>query len=329
MPNIVAQMAPQRSTQYADLVTTLAPYELQLSLIGSHMLDGIQTVQLGSHTYLKFETETDLNALQLQTLNDLATTDAYFIHYDAIEGIQGPFLKPIDMPSRSFLPPSLMSTRRYRGKTNEIFTQFMCNVAKFSSDFHSTPWDKLTLVDPLAGGGTTLFVGLMLGADVGGVEIDKKSAESTATFLKNYLREARIPVKVVEDKLKKLGKRWFFTIDKKARCVIGEGDTSEAATFLNGLKRPQLIVTDLPYGIQHRAEWEEMLDWALPAWSDLLVEGGVLTFSWNATHLPREDMVSLVQEVSNLTVLNDAPYNQLAHQVDRVIKNRDIIVARK
>jgi hypothetical protein len=40
-------------------------------------------------------------------------------------------------------------------------------------------------------------------------------------------------------------------------------------------------------------------------------------------------MVALVETVAPLTVLNDPPYNQLAHRVDRVIKRRDILVARR
>ena len=328
MVDIVAQIAPQRSTQYAEWVTALAPFELELSLVGSGLTDAITPVKLGPHTYLKLKLATEPDDLVLQSLDNLATTDAYFYYYEDIAGVKGPFLKPLDVPSSRFLPPSLVSTRRYRGKTNEVFTQFMCNVARYSSDFRSTPWNRITLVDPLAGGGTTLFVGLSLGADVGGVETNKAVAEGTVAFLKEYMREGRIAAQFREDKLKNIGKRWFITLDKTARCVVGHGDTSEVSTFFHGLKRPQLIVTDLPYGIQHRAQWKSMLISALPAWSGILAEGGALAFSWNATDLVREEMIALVQEVSDFTVMNDPPYNQMAHRVDRVIKNRDIIVAR-
>lgn len=328
MVDIVAQVTPQRSTQYTEFVTALAPYELELSLVGLKVPGAVETIKLGTHTYLRFQLETEPDDLILQALDNLATTDSYFTYYDEIERVQGPFLKPMDVPANNFLPPSLIATRRYRGKTNEVLTQFMCNVAKFSSDFRSTPWHKITLVDPLAGGGTTLFVGLTLGADVGGVEKDKKVAAGTVAFLKQYMREARISAQFREDKLKNVGKRWFITIDKTARCVVGQGDTSEVGAFFNGLKRPQLIVTDLPYGIQHRAQWQTMLASALPAWSGVLADGGVLAFAWNATHFPREDMISLVQDVSNFTVIDDPPYDRLAHRVDRVIKKRDLIVAR-
>ncbi len=329
MTTLVAQIAPQRSTQYTELVTQLAPYELALSPIGSHILNDISTVALGSHDYLKFELDTELTDTLLQAFNDLAMTDAYFLYYEHIGSIDGPFLKPVDVPVRQFLPKSLVATRRYRGKTNELLTQMMCNVARHASDFRSTLWHKLTLLDPLSGGGTTLFVGLMLGADVAGVEKDKKVVEGTVGFLKQYLKEAQLPADFRVDRLKNIGKRWFISLNKSARCVIAHGDTTQVEHFVNGLKGPQLIVTDLPYGIQHHAEWKSLLVSAIPAWSDVLAEGGALVFSWNATKFPRNDMIQLVHDVSDFTVLNDPPYNQLAHRVDRVIKQRDIVVARR
>jgi hypothetical protein len=40
-------------------------------------------------------------------------------------------------------------------------------------------------------------------------------------------------------------------------------------------------------------------------------------------------MVETVSAFSELTIYNTPPYDQLAHQVDRVIKQRDVIVARR
>lgn len=328
MTILVAQIAPQRSTQYTELVTQLAPYEILLSPLHAHLAGDVSTIKLGTQDYLKFELDDFDSDAILQILDQLAMTDAYFHYYDAIGDVAGPFLKPIDILSNYALPIDLISTRRYRGKTNELFTQFMCNVARYSSDYSTTPWNKLTLLDPLSGGGTTLFTGLILGADVVGVEHDKKVAEGTMNFLKQYTKEGRIPAKFRVDKLKNVGKRWFVTLNQSMRCVISSGDTRDVKHYVHGLKRPQLIVTDLPYGIQHRTEWQDMLTTALPAWSEVMAEGGALVFSWNASRLSRDDMIDLVHDVSDFKVLDDAPYNQLVHRVDRVIKERDVIVAR-
>ena len=39
-------------------------------------------------------------------------------------------------------------------------------------------------------------------------------------------------------------------------------------------------------------------------------------------------MAALVEALTPLRVVRDAPYDGLAHRVDRVIKRRDVIVAR-
>jgi hypothetical protein len=329
MAIIAAQIAPQRSTQYNEMVAALAPYEITLSAIGSQLNDEITPVKLGQQQYLKFQLDAELDKPLMQALDNLAMTNAYFFYYDALGDVAGPLLKPIEIPSDPPFPRSLIATRRYRGKTNELFTQFMCNLARYSSDYAATPWRKLTLLDPLSGGGTTLFVGLVLGADVVGVEKNQQVIEGTTGFLKQYMKEARISADFREDRLKTVGKRWFITLNKSVRCVVGRGDTSDVQHFVNGLKRPQLIVTDLPYGIQHRDEWQSMLVSALPAWSEVLVKGGAMVFSWDATRFPRDEMIDLVHDVSDFTVINTPPYDQLEHRVDRVIKQRDVLVARR
>ena len=326
MKVIAAQIAPQRSTQYSDWVRQLAPHEMMLSSFGRRMHGDIRPITLGGQDFLLVDSEP---VSELETLlGELSLTNAYFEYLPRIGEKEGPFLKPLETPANRFLPTSLVATRRYRGKTNELFTHFMCNLARYSSGFASKPWSKLTLLDPLSGGGTTLFVGLMLGADVVGVEHNRKVVDGTVAFLRRYVKEGRISATFREEKLKGIGRRWFVNFQKNARCVIGLGDTSDVKHFAHGLKKTQLIVTDVPYDIQHRSEWKAMLVSALPAWAEVLDSEGALVFSWDATRFQREEMITLVQEMSPFTVINDPPYNRLAHGVDRVIKQRDVIVAR-
>jgi hypothetical protein len=54
-----------------------------------------------------------------------------------------------------------------------------------------------------------------------------------------------------------------------------------------------------------------------------------MAMAWESTRFPRDEMIALVEVESGLTVLNDPPYDALAHRVDRVIKQRDVIVARR
>jgi hypothetical protein len=328
MPTLVAQISPERSTQYASLARALAPHELTLSRLGDR-ISTTEPVRLGNLDYLRFTFAGDLSESALDELGRLATTAAYFEWHDQIGEQPGPFLRPLPAAFKPALPLDLIATRRYKGKTNELFTHFMCNIARFSSDFRDRPWRELRVLDPLAGGGTTLFTALVLGAEAAGVERDAADVETTATFLTQYLHDAGIACQVREERLKKLGHRWLFSIGKPTprQCVLARGDTAQTRELISGF-RPHLIVTDLPYGIQHQGELTDLLAAALPVWAGLLPPGGALVFAWDATRFDRGQMIAQVEAASTLRVLNTAPYDALAHRVDRVIKRRDVIVAR-
>ncbi|MCB0062832.1 MAG: hypothetical protein KDE19_11975, partial [Caldilineaceae bacterium] len=230
------------------------------------------------------------------------------------------------------LPPDLVATRRYRGKTNELFTHFLCNIARDSSAFAKQPWHELTLMDPLMGGGTTLFVGLVLGAQkVGGVDSDTEDVRSTANFLQQYLQNERISHKMQPERLKGLGLRWHCTIGKKnsdrplQECIMANGDTVQTQTLLPGFK-PHLIVADLPYGVQHQGQLNALLLEALPSWLSTLRKGGVVVLAWDATRFSRAAMIELLGRLPQIAIRNESPYDALAHSVDRVIKARDVLV---
>ncbi|MFC1463543.1 MAG: hypothetical protein ACFLMY_01725 [Candidatus Brachytrichaceae bacterium NZ_4S206] len=331
MLTLLAQIAPQRSTQYGALADALAPYELQLSALGAY-ITSIGPIRLGGQSYLRCALSASPTASDLGEMGSFATMSAFFEYVERLGEHDGPWLRPLETQFRPAFPPELATARRYKGKTNELFTHFMCNVARFSSAFAGSPWRALRVFDPLAGGGTTLFTALVLGAEAAGVERCKEDVESTVAFLVQYAREQGIAHTVKEERLKRFGRRWRFTFTiegSSTQCVIARGETADSAALMDGIKRPHLIVTDLPYGIQHRGELVNVLTAGLPAWSAMLLEGGALAFAWEAARFPRAEIIALVESHSGLRVLNDPPYDRLAHRVDRVIKQRDVIVARK
>jgi hypothetical protein len=328
MPTFLSQIAPQRSTQYVELATHLAPVELTLCLFAGQPHE-LTPVTLANQHYLRFTWPQMLSRQQLQALGGLATVCASYELFDQLADVAGPLLRPLETPFQPALPTDLVMTRRYRGKTNELFTHVICNIARASSGFAHEPWSALRVLDPLAGGGTTLFTALMLGANAAGIERDEGDVKSTVTFLHQYLHEARIASKLKEERLRKLGQRWSFAIGQSGsqQCVLVAGDTAQTAALLPGY-RPHFIVTDLPYGIQHQGPLRELLVAALPIWAKVLLPQGALVFAWDATRFPRAEMAALVESVSPLQVLVAPPYSAMAHRVDRVIKLRDVIVAR-
>jgi len=328
MTTLLAQIAPQKSTQYADLARVLAPCELQLSPL-EITLEETPHIRLGEQLYVQFELPQAPNLEQARELGMLSMTSAFFIRHEGLGGIPGPLLQPIETGFSPVLPRELMMARRYRGKTNELFTHYLCNVARYSSALAHRPWENLRVFDPLAGGGTTLFAALVLGASVAGVEHSQKDVQTTAAFVRQFMREQGIPCKESRARLKGVGQRWTFAIGKEQQqtCIIAQGDTVDAHALISGF-RPHLIVGDLPYGIQHKGQLAALLEVGLPVWEALLPTGGALVLAWESKRVPRPDMIDLIQSISQLVVLDEPPYNQMAHRVDRVIKRRDVLVAR-
>lgn len=325
MPTLLAQIAPQRSTQYASLAETLAPVELRLSA-AADCLGEIQPVTLGGQRFVRCALTQPLTDAACAALGTLASTSAYFDFVETLGDEPGPWLRPIEIASAQLWSDELISARRYKGKTNELFTRFLCNIARHSSAYANTAWRELRVLDPLAGGGTTLFVALSLGAQALGVEKNSEDVTSTAAFFRQFCKEQGITAVEKVERLKTVGRRWRF--DAKGQTLVyANGDGAQAEKLLNGFKRPHLIVTDLPYGIQHNGPLHELLANALPGWERWLEPGGALAFSWDATRVSRDEMVAVVENNSRMRVLNQPPYDAVAHAVDRVIKRRDVIVA--
>src|SRR5690606_22328215 len=131
---VLAQIAPQRSTQYAQLASALAPAALFLSPLGQSIARR-EEIELGGQAYLRLEMETAPDADGLRELGMLALTTVFFEYFDHIGDQPGPLLRPLETGFQPFLPLEIVVTRRYRGKTNEMFTAFLCNLARFSSSF--------------------------------------------------------------------------------------------------------------------------------------------------------------------------------------------------
>jgi tRNA G10 N-methylase Trm11 len=211
----------------------------------------------------------------------------------------------------------------------------LLNIAVFAGAYSGQYMERLRVLDPLAGGGTTLFMALASGYDAFGIERERQDIETTAVFVKQYLHAESIHFKELDERGRRLGRRVQFEIGRKGATrmlVLVHGDNSQANIHMQevpGGPHMHAIIGDLPYGIQHFGEIAGMLHKALPVWENMLLPGGTLALAWNATRIERKEMVELVEQRTGLKVRDDGPYTQFAHTVDRVIKRRDVIVAVK
>src|SRR5579884_2665996 len=323
---LAAKIAPQRSTQYAALASALATPELRLSPLGP-AIAAVRPVALAGQAYLLLELACPPESAALNALWQMGATSEFFWYHERIGEAQGPFLQPIEAAWAPELPPELAEARRYRGKTNELFSRVLVNLARWAHR-----GDPRVLLDPLMGGGTLLFIALTLGLDALGIEHNRQDVESTDAFLRGFLTEARIRVQRREERAQG-ARRITFSIRPAPgaplrTAVLVHGDATEAPRLLANLSRtlrPDLIAGDLPYGIQHRGQLEPLLAAALPAWHAVAHEAAVLALAWDATHVPRPAMLEMVEAGGRWSALHGGAWEELAHPVDRVIKRRDVI----
>jgi hypothetical protein len=330
---LALKITPQRSTQYANMAATLAAPELLASPVGA-LTSSVEPITLAGQGYLLAGVDDSLLSSPhlLATLARLGATSEVYEYFERIGSVQGPLLRPIEPQFRPFVPLEMTETRRYKGKTNEVFTRILLNLALFAGSYSTQIGERLRVLDPLAGGGTTLFIALAAGYDAFGIELGRQDIDTTTVFIRQYLASEHIPYKEVDERGRRAGRRYQFEIRHKGQTrllVLAHGDTREADVHMRevvGGPHMHAIVGDLPYGIQHFGEISNLLSEALPVWERLLLPGGTLALAWNATRIERAAMIELLERSTHLRVRNDPPYTQLTHTVDRVIKKRDIVI---
>lgn len=326
-------VAPQRTTLYGDLARFLTVPELLASPLGARVRDH-ELTQLGGLDFLLVDLD-EPTAEELSILDHFGTVAGVYDYFPALGEIDGPFLRPIEGSAEAFLPPELIETRRYRGKTNELFTMVLLNLAIFAGDFAPQIGERLRILDPLSGGGTTLFTALVRGYDAFGIEREKEDFDTTDAYVQQFLRAIGIPYKRVEERVRGVGRRALFVIGRKESTrILGliQGDTYHAPDLLDGIPggaRFHAIVSDLPYGIQHQGQINRFLEVALPRWGRTLLPGGAMALAWEASTTRREAAIERVEAHRGLRVVTTPPFDALEHPVDRQIKRRDVLVIRR
>ncbi len=331
--NVAGKMAE------AELALALPALSVSARASGIHDVAGVR--------YLGFETEGALSAGDWTLLSRLSFVFAFF-HWKK-EGEQD-ILLPIRKTAYEYVDNKISSLLKYQGKTNELFTKMMVNVALLSSDFSGQ--ENLQLLDPVAGKGTTLFEALVYGMHAYGIELAEKSVHETAVFFKKYLETERF--KHVADKRQVAGTNrhsavmmheFTFASDKEAfkqealqkKLGILVGNTTLADTYFKA-NRFHFLVGDLPYGIFHGNAAEkksagvsrnpsDLLRECLPAWHKVLKKDGIVVIAWNSFLVSRFQLAKVFAE-NNFEVFHEPPYDKLEHMVDQSIK-RDILVARR
>lgn len=322
---------PSANRVYAGDAPRLVAAELaaldQLALGGR--LAGIEVTELGGVPYVTFTGAEDDD--ERAVVSNLSALYALFER-------DGEQLRPIVPARLDRWPDDLVSIQRYPGRTNEQLTRLVLNLAvAAATGTAGFAGERVRVLDPLCGRGTTLNVAALCGYDAAGIDLDRKDVEAYLHFFTTWLKDKR-----AKHTSRRSGPRTTITFaaDREAQragrtqeVVVVADDTRKAVEHL-GKRSVDVLVTDLPYGVQHgsttgslRRSPVDLLTAALPVWRSVLRPGGAVGLAWNAKVLPRAEVVGAL-EAAGLAVVAGEPFERFAHRVDQAI-DRDVVVARQ
>ncbi len=348
---------PSHNRVYAAAAPALARAEL--AVLGTTALGGrvadIGGADIGGVPYVTF-TAAGLSERDVALLANLSALYALFRvagHGEGAEDDGATVLRPVPLRRLDRYDDDLISILKYPGKTSEQFTRLLLNVTLFASAFAAEARTRrLAVLDPLCGRGTTLNQAVMYGFDAYGADIDGRDIEAYAVFIQRWLTDKRLkhqaewgPVRrdrrVVARRLRAqfAATRDAYKAGDVQRLEVIEADTTRIGEFFKP-ESVDLVVADLPYGVQHGSRVGTrpqagqlarsplgLLTAAAPGWAKALRPGGALGISWNTFVASREDASAALAR-AGLKVFDDGPYRQFRHRVDQAI-DRDILIARK
>ena len=334
-------VAPSANRVYAHAAPQLTLAELAVldATVAQGRLGAAEVIELAGVPYVVFEG--DLTPDDLRHVANVSTALALFER-------EGDLLRPVALHRLDRFDDDLLTILKYQGKTNDLFTRMLLNVTvQSSASAGRALTDRLRVLDPLCGRGTTLNQVLMYGWHAAGVDLDARDVEAYAAFLPTWLKRKRIKHTAGTSRLRRdgrtLGQRFQAEVaPDKESWAAGEAITV-TVDHADTLAVPDIfkaggfdvIVTDAPYGVQHGSRSGgalqrsplDLLAAALPGWVRVLRPGGAIGIAVNNRTSPRAQTLALLAD-AGLEPLDSGAYRGFEHRVDQAIV-RDIVVAVK
>ena len=326
---------PHANARYQNEALKLASAELELML---------GRIAPGAEIYADGEIGMPCLDLQTPSAVDAAALSRHSLLYGLFEVRDG-LLSPVTGRMPAAVGQDLPAILKYKGKTNELFLQLLINVALYASAFWGEADAPLSMLDPMCGRATALFVAANYGWDAVGADVDRSDLKEAEQYFKRYLEYHRFKHTVTRaSRTLKQGSapecRFEYAPDAHAprRSLSLLGLDAACAAEALGREAFHIIACDLPYGVRHdarlspgapkRGNWlEALLASALPGWKRVLKPGGAIALSFNAQNLKLERVRELMVQ-AGLEVLQGGAYDGFSHWVEQAI-TRDIAVCRK
>lgn len=311
MNKVAVQISPQaRSAYFADYLQ-VAEGEL------NHVMGELPVVyrKVGPLEFFELETD-DENLNRLLRLS--------FVQ--GCYGLEGELLRPLDISADFRLHEDFVFGSKFKGKTNERLTQMLINVGLAAIGRNSA--EGLALLDPMCGRATTLLWAMRYGFKARGIEQDAKAIEDVRRNLKKWTKLHRQKHKLADgfvggSKKKHLGRFLdFFAEDTAMRIVTGD---ARAADQIFTKEKFDLLVSDLPYGVQHSTTKKTrnplaVIEQSVESWKSCLKKGGAIVLAFN-NYLPkRAALMAVFEQAGFVTQAYSA-----AHRMSESIV-RDVVI---
>lgn len=213
---------------------------------------------------------------------------------------------------------------KYRGKTNEHLTQLLINVG-LATIGSKIPQEELSILDPMCGRGTSLLWAMRYGIPSFGLEIDPRGMDDILRNLKKWckihrqkhsLRQGFLGVKPNK---KKQGVCIDFSAGTAALRAV-HGDCRHVHRIFKE-KKFSLILSDIPYGVQHHSgkgtrNSLALLTESIPVWKRSLMSHGAMVISFNR-NLPKRNALLDVCRTHNLRVLDFSIPHRMSESIVR------------
>lgn len=235
-------------------------------------------------------------------------------------------LRPIDVCPDWGLHGDFVFGSKFKGKTNERLTQMLINLGLALIE---KPASHAVLLDPMCGRATTLLWAMRYGMKAWGVDEDVNAIGDVTRNIRKWAKLTRTKHQFEGGFLGKKNKKGVGAyLDFRAGGAsmrMAQGD----ARMLGQIYRKQrfdLIVSDLPYGVQHTSGVDRnplnVLKECAVEWRGSLAEGGCLILAYNRNNPKRKALQGVFEDagwdVSDIT---------MAHRMSESIV-RDVLVAR-
>lgn len=287
MNNIAVQISPEAKSAYFADYLKVAEQELR-QVFGDIPL---KYRKVGPLEFFQLEN----GGLNLKKLLRLSFAQGLYAS-------EGELLRPLDISAEFKLHEDFVFGTKYRGKTNERLTQMLINIGL--AEIGSETGSGLKLLDPMCGRATTLLWAMRYGIKAKGIEQGAKTLADIHRTLKKWTKLHRQKHKLSDGVIATAGSNSsgkfmdFSAEETSMRVVIGD---ARDADQIFKKEKFDLLVCDLPYGVQHFTTEKTrnplaVIEQCVEPWKHCLKKSGVLVLSYNLNNPKREILVNTFEQ---------------------------------